>query len=51
MPIPWTLICKIVGTLLLATGSVRDAMETDKKTQEFIKKLAEKSTDFIGKKS
>lgn len=51
MPIPWKLICKIGGAALLGTASVLGAMESDKKTQEVIKKLAEKSTDFIGKKS
>ena len=51
MAIPWRLICKIGGAALMGTASVLGAMESDKKTQEVIKKVVEKSTDFVGKKS
>lgn len=51
MPIPWKIICKVGGIALLGTASVLGAMDTDQKTQEVIKKLAEKSSNLLDKKS
>ena len=42
--VPWRKVAKVVGVAALGTASVMGAMETDEKTQDFIKKGVSKLT-------
>ena len=43
--VPWRMVTKIGGVVLLGTASVLGAMETDKTTQKVIIKLVSKAAN------
>ena len=47
--IPLKTVLKIGGVAALGVSSVMSAMDSDEKTQVFVKKLAEKSMSFLEK--
>lgn len=47
--VPWKTVLKVGGVAALGVSSVMSAMDTDEKTQAFVKKLAEKSASFLEK--
>lgn len=47
--VPWKTVLKVAGVTAIGASSVMSAMDTDKKTQEFVKTLAEKSTNLMKK--
>lgn len=48
--VPWKTVLKIGGVAALGVSSVLSALDTDEKTQELVKKLAEKSVSAMEKK-
>lgn len=48
--VPWKAVLRVAGYAAVGVASVWSAVDTDEKTQEFVKKLAEKSSTLVEKR-